>query len=387
MDTAQRNLPFILNWLPLYKCLLMLSVAVLIHSAWIIWKLYIYFHPSLWLYVNIEYLYSSIFLNGMTLLVLAVPMWLCWYLRASEKAQAILPYACVLTYGLSMIYEAYLVGIMSPATSLTFVMSVIIGLLLFSRLLVYSTIAIVLAVFIWLMHATVEGKIPYAPIFINSIDTSNSKAIVFWTSAMLWFGLPILIGGFILLETLLGQWRQREKNIEVLSQVDPLTGLYNRRTLYRFLASLLHRKEPKPRLHSLILLDLDLFKQINDSYGHLMGDRILVEAAQVLKSIVRKQDIVGRFGGEEFIIILTNTSYEQTRQVAERCRNELMSINLYDDYNNKIVVTASFGTTHFDSSVYDIDRVLKKADQALYQAKDLGRNQVVHDWDYAAQQT
>ncbi len=386
MDTNQKTWAFVLNWPPLYKCLLMLSVAVLIHTAWLIWKLYIYFHPSLWVYVSADYLRSSILLNSMILLVLAVPMLLCWYLRASEKAQMILPYACILIYGLSMVHEAYLVGIMSPATSLTFVMSVIIGLLLFKRILIYSTLAIVFTIFIWLMHATIEGKIPYAPIFINTLGTSTGKATVFWTFAMLWFGLPILIGGFILLEMLLSQWRQREKNIEVLSQVDPLTGLYNRRTLYRFLSGLLNKKYPKPFLHSLILLDLDLFKQINDSYGHVMGDRILVEAAQVLKSVVRQQDIVGRFGGEEFIIILTNTSYQQTRQVAERCRNELMSINIYDDHNHKIAVTASFGTTHFDSTSHDIDTVLKKADQALYEAKDLGRNQVVHYWDYAAQQ-
>ncbi|MDR9777675.1 GGDEF domain-containing protein, partial [Rhizobium hidalgonense] len=193
------------------------------------------------------------------------------------------------------------------------------------------------------------------------------------------------IGGFILIEVLLSQWRQREKKIELLSQIDPLTGLYNRRTLYGFLLNLIGKKYSKPALHSLILLDLDFFKKINDSCGHVMGDKVLVEASRVLKSMVREKDIVGRFGGEEFIIILANTSYKQTSLVAERCRKELNNLVLHDDHQNKLVVTASFGVTHFDATTRDIDSILKEADQALYHAKDSGRNQVCHYWDYKEQ--
>lgn len=386
MDTIPKTPLFILNWPALDKCILMLGLGILIQTVWLIWKLFIYLNPTLWVYVDTEYLKNFLLLNSAMPPLLAGVILLCWYLRKSKKAQLILPYVSIFAYGLSMIHESFLVGIMSPASSITLVLSVMIGLLLFERVLVYSTITVIVILFTAIMYATTKGMLPYAPIFIKTIDASSGKATVFWVFSMLCFGLPILIGGFILIEMLLSQWRQREKKIELLSQIDPLTGLYNRRTLYGFLLNLLDKKHNKPALHSLILLDLDFFKKINDSCGHVMGDKVLIEAARVLKATVREKDIVGRFGGEEFIIILVNTSYKQTSQVAERCRKELNNLVMYDDYQNKLLVTASFGVTHFDAKTHDIDTILKEADQALYHAKDLGRNQVVHYWDYAEQQ-
>lgn len=387
MNANQEPPLFILNWPPLHKCLLMLSLAVLIQASWLAWKLYIYFHPQLWTYIDLDYLTHYIFINKIIVVALLLPMLLCWHLRDSAKAQLILPYLCVLSYGLAMVHEAYLVGVMSPATSVTSVMSVIIGLLLFKRRLVYSTLSTIFIIFAILMYFTVHGKLPYAPLFVNITGNSSSKAIVFWAFAMLSFGLPLLIGGFVLLELLLSQWRQREKNIELLSQVDPLTGLYNRRTLYHFLSGLLNKTPNKLTLHSLILLDLDFFKKINDSYGHVIGDKILISTARTLQNAVRQHDIVSRFGGEEFVIVLTNTTYEQTLQVAERCRKELMMITVYTDHRipQQVKVTGSFGITHFESDISNIDNIFKQADQALYHAKDSGRNQIVHYSDYAEQ--
>lgn len=386
MDNKPQSPLFILNWPALDKCILMLSLGILIQTAWLIWKLVIYLNPTLWVYVDTEYLKSFLLLNSAMPPLLASVILLCWYLRKSKHAQLILPYVSIFTYGLTMIHEAFLVGLMSPASSITLVLSVMIGLLLFKRSLVYSTTTVIVFFFSIIMYATTKGILPYAPIFINTIDTSSGTATAFWVISMFCFGLPILIGGFILIEVLLSQWRQREKKIELLSQIDPLTGLYNRRTLYGFLLNLIGKKYSKPALHSLILLDLDFFKKINDSCGHVMGDKVLVEASRVLKSMVREKDIVGRFGGEEFIIILANTSYKQTSLVAERCRKELNNLVLHDDHQNKLVVTASFGVTHFDATTRDIDTILKEADQALYHAKDLGRNQVVHYWDYREQE-
>ncbi|XID75090.1 GGDEF domain-containing protein [Alkanindiges sp. WGS2144] len=378
MDKHPSKTTFILNWSPLNKSLLMLSMGILIHATWLVWKLYVYWHPGLWPFVNTSTLKYYILINMAALPILVLVMLLCWWMRSFNNAQVILPYLCVLTYGLSMVHEAYIVGIMSPATSLTLVVSVIIGLLLFRRLLVYSTLTIILLIFSWIMYKTIQGNLPYAPIFIDIISSDSSRATVFWAFTMLWLVLPILIGGVFLLEVLLSQWRQREKNIRELSRIDPLTGLYNRRTLYDFLTLLQRRQTSTPQLHSLILLDLDFFKKINDTHGHIVGDKILVEAAKVLKATIRKQDIVGRFGGEEFIIVLTNINPQQTRQIAERCRNGLMTINIYNDQHEHIEVTASFGITYFDNQLTSIDEALKQADQALYQAKASGRNQVVH---------
>jgi diguanylate cyclase (GGDEF)-like protein len=195
----------------------------------------------------------------------------------------------------------------------------------------------------------------------------------------------VFIGGLILLELLLSQWRQREKSVEILSQIDPLTTLYNRRTIYNFLEILLSKQYTDHRFHALILLDLDYFKQINDKYGHTVGDKALIETANVLKRTIRNEDIVGRFGGEEFIIVVANTSHQQTQQIAERCRNELARLKVYSDHDEEVMVTASFGITHFDRHITSLDTVLKQADEALYHAKNLGRNQVVQYQDYLKQ--
>lgn len=385
MNTTDKNSAFILNWSPIKKCLLMLSMALLIHSDWLAWKLYLYFTPELWRFVNTQLLLEQLLVNLLILPALALFMLLCWLLQGYQKAELILPYVSVMVFSLSMSRDAYLSGVMCPATGMTFMLSMVVGLFLFRRAIIYSAALVTLGIFTWIMVLTFRFELPYAPLFIPPTPVNPTEAAIFWTTSMLWFILPVLIGGLILLELLLSQWRRREQNVELLSQVDPLTTLYNRRSIYDFLEALLNKPHTDHRLHALILLDLDYFKKINDCYGHNVGDKALVETANVLKRTTRGEDIVGRFGGEEFIIIVSNTSYQQTQQIAERCRNELARLKVHADQGEEVAVTASFGLTHFDSNTTNLDSVLKQADEALYHAKKLGRNQVVHYQDYLKQ--
>lgn len=362
----------------------MLALGILIHFDWLLWKLYIYFKPELWQLLNISLLIKHLYVGLITFPLLLLLMLLCWVYRDSRKAEQILPYICVLAFGLSMLRDAYLSGIMSPATSLTFMLSLIVGLFLFDRAVIYSAGLLVLALMGWLMFQTLNAKLPYAPLFITHHSVDPAQASMLWTATMLWFMAPILIGGMILLEVLLSQWRDREKRVETLSQTDPLTSLYNRRTIYHFLAQLLDERQTQERLHSLILLDLDFFKQINDQHGHSVGDRALVATAAALKNTIRQHDMVGRFGGEEFIIVIADTSREKTLQIAERCRNELTQLKVYNDHQELVPISASFGITHF-SPHCTLDHILKHADDALYRAKNMGRNQVVHYDEYMNQ--
>lgn len=359
----------------------MLALGILIHLDWLLWKLYIYFKPELWQLLNISLLIKHLYVGLITFPALLLLMLLCWLGRNSRKAEQILPYICVLAFGLSMVRDAYLSGLMSPATSLTFMLSLIVGLFLFERTVIYSACLLVLGLMGWLMFQTLNGTLPYAPLFITHHSVDPAQASRLWTASMLWFMAPILIGGMILLEVLLSQWREREKKVETLSQTDPLTGLYNRRTIYSFINELLSEHQTNARLHSMILLDLDLFKQINDQHGHSVGDRALIATAAALKKTIRQHDMVGRFGGEEFIIVIADTSREKTLQIAERCRHELTKLEVYDDNQQAVPISASFGITHFGQDC-SIDPVLKRADDALYQAKNRGRNQVVHYDDY-----
>lgn len=165
------------------------------------------------------------------------------------------------------------------------------------------------------------------------------------------------------------------KKLEELSRKDPLTGLSNRRDILEkidYQVKLFKRtKEP----FALILGDLDNFKQINDIYGHNCGDMVLREVALKMVKLLRGQDTVARWGGEEFLILLPRTNREGARLIAERLRKALSETEFECD-GNKIRVSISFGVTVYDYSEDDINIYLKKADEALYLCKASGKNQV-----------
>ena len=164
-----------------------------------------------------------------------------------------------------------------------------------------------------------------------------------------------------------------EKNIELqrLSNTDQLTGLYNRLKLDTCFSSELSRAGRTEIPFSVAIIDIDNFKLVNDQYGHLVGDTILIEFANLLKNRVRVTDIVGRWGGEEFLIILSATDLSGACQFAEQTRRSVENNNFTDVGR----VTASFGVSAYQNGD-TIKSLVHRADQALYQAKNNGRNQV-----------
>ncbi|GAB6046053.1 hypothetical protein JCM11957_16520 [Caminibacter profundus] len=137
--------------------------------------------------------------------------------------------------------------------------------------------------------------------------------------------------------------------------------------------NLLNRKGVKNKLKeikkgSILFFDVDFFKKVNDNYGHEFGDFVLSEIGKTLKNIFRKSDIVGRWGGEEFIVVLPETSFEDAKKVAKKLRK---TIENYDFKGKKF--TISVGVSEYNGN---LEESLKKADIALYQAKKSGRNQV-----------
>lgn len=155
---------------------------------------------------------------------------------------------------------------------------------------------------------------------------------------------------------------------------DPLTGLLNRRGLSSALPMLLATAERNTSNLSIISIDIDFFKQINDSYGHKVGDGVLVAIAQTLAEESRLTDLVARVGGEEFVIVLPGLSLDATRLVAERIRQKIASkpIELAEC---AIQVTISLGIASSIGRI-DIETLLKQADEMLYQAKNDGRNRI-----------
>lgn len=168
-----------------------------------------------------------------------------------------------------------------------------------------------------------------------------------------------------------GKLEQDYHRIEVISQTDKLTQLHNRTHTDQYLLAALDQAQTHQRPLSLVLFDVDHFKSINDQHGHLVGDAVLQAIAQLLKAHVRDTDFAGRWGGEEFIEVLPETSLTVAVERAEQLR-----LTLQEDAQIQPPVTASFGVAQA-SAQDSVDALIKKADDALYQAKAQGRNQVV----------
>lgn len=166
---------------------------------------------------------------------------------------------------------------------------------------------------------------------------------------------------------------QANAQAEHLARVDELTQLFNRRAFYEHCELQLTQSMRTGNPLSLVLLDLDHFKRINDSYGHSVGDAALVHIAGLLSGTIRSSDICGRVGGEEFAVLLPGTSVAQAEKVAQNLREKLASTP-FEFPDGAQPVTASFGVTAVTGDILDM---VRDADSALYSAKSAGRNRVV----------
>ncbi len=165
-------------------------------------------------------------------------------------------------------------------------------------------------------------------------------------------------------------------SLNTLATIDGLTGVFNRRHLFILAEQEFHRVRRYGSSFSVFILDVDHFKQINDNYGHNIGDETLKSLAITTQELLRKVDLFGRFGGEEFVVFLPETDIDQALQVAERIRQKIANLNL--EFDSKILpITVSIGLATYVSTDPTIDEMLKRADLALYEAKRGGRNQVV----------
>lgn len=170
--------------------------------------------------------------------------------------------------------------------------------------------------------------------------------------------------------------KRAEKIWKELAATDPLTGLLNRRELFRRAETELERARRYEHSLSTILLDVDHFKNINDTYGHAAGDSVLVSLAQLLTREIRAVDLAARYGGEEFMLLLPETSLERAYGIAERIRSTVADTPVMVD-GQTIRFTISLGVTSSENVGNDFESLLKESDRLLYQAKQSGRNRVV----------
>jgi len=175
--------------------------------------------------------------------------------------------------------------------------------------------------------------------------------------------------------TRLQQAMADKEKLERLANFDSLTGLYNRRAILGKLHELINRANRYKEDFSLSMLDIDHFKRVNDHYGHLTGDEVLEKIATLIHRNIRDTDIVGRYGGEEFIIILPKTNLSSAWVAAERLRSIIEKAEMKDSAGNVFAITVSQGLSGWERGE-DIHSLISRADEALYKAKEKGRNRV-----------
>ena len=166
--------------------------------------------------------------------------------------------------------------------------------------------------------------------------------------------------------------------LDDLANYDALTKIYNRRKLIEEAERELHKAQRYNRYISFLMFDIDHFKIINDNYGHLAGDEVLRQLGRTCSTRIRCTDILGRYGGEEFLIVLSETNKENALQVAENIRKAVADMKIvYEGETIQITVSIGIESALINNEDYIIDKLISNADRALYQAKKNGRNQTV----------
>ena len=172
-------------------------------------------------------------------------------------------------------------------------------------------------------------------------------------------------------EKVLRRFKEDLYTLHDLATKDEKTQVYNNRFFKNVFELEFERAKRKKQKLSLAIIDIDFFKKINDTYGHLMGDKILLELAQTVQETIRKYDCLARFGGEEFIVLLPGTSKNTAKIVSERIRKNILKNSVLKKYK----LTVSIGLTEYKNSD-TIKKMIKRSDKALYLAKGKGRDRV-----------
>ena len=366
MYNTNHRLLFVLNLPKIQRCMIILLFYSCVEVFFLFWKFFI-LKPTMADGVQLDAIFHHV---PVALALISTPVVLAWLTFLGRHRRIVIwamPLISTLYIGLSLCYHNYMIGAVTPATGIILVGAGMIGLMGIGRIETYATILIATVVIFCTSYLGFLGTIPYAPLFYFDQVPIPHQPLRWLANSM---GLYSLLAFSLLLmfDLILTQWRLQSEAVLRLSRTDSLTGLYNRHSLNEYLVERAQIGEQT----GFILLDVDHFKKINDQHGHLVGDHILQQVAQTLQQHVRPQDWVGRYGGEEFIVILPRASLAETVHIAESCRLAMHQIVI--DSHQQVSISAGVTAT---TRGFDITQVLNQADQNLYHAKHQGRDRVV----------
>ncbi len=366
-----------LEWSSAAKGTMLLVVTLIMHGEYALWLHYILSRPDREQLVNVDFLIQETgTFNGLFL----ISLFLCILIPLIHKRlgdSRLYEHVAANYFGLSHIYYAWLIGSLSLPAGVVLAGAPVLGFIFFNQAAVIGAFCSSSLTLATISLLSASGSLSYAPA-VPVLNESAGAISWFWTSSYLMFSVPHIAVLFGLAYLVLRRWREREEEVRVMSRIDPLTGLFNRRSILTHLRREQDRSMQQGLPLAVVMLDLDHFKQINDTWGHESGDYVLIAAADALQKAVRQNDRVGRYGGEEFLLVLPGSDTEGARRLAERCRQQIEALEVMLNDGRRIRVSASMGLyCNEKNRQIDVDSLLRIADKALYAAKESGRNRVV----------
>lgn len=370
----RKRLAAALEWSVVDKGLVIMLMVIPLYLQYLAWSVYVLNRPDRDHLVQIEAVKTFMTIE-VWLIVIGAVIALCGLaIRKRKPDLRLFQHITIQFFGISLVLMGYTIGTMSFPSGIVLLGAPIFGFILLNRREVWLATLTSLTLLIGLSYASTYGWLPYAPVRLQATDFASN---LFWMNSELFFAAPFLILISFMADQMLHWWRERENQIRKLSRTDVLTGLNNRRNILDLLDQEVSRAQRDNKPLSVVILDLDHFKRINDTWGHPTGDRVLHCVAQTLLGQVREGDHVGRYGGEEFMIVLPGTDVADAGRVTERCRAALETAEIANEGGERVHISASFGLTfHRDLAQTQAQQLIRQADEALYQAKESGRNRV-----------
>ena len=293
-----------------------------------------------------------------------------WYRRKGNKFSWLL-FFTIAAHILTGTAVCYAIGPYTAASGLITVAALLLGMVLLERRSLWIAVVGWFLSMFAIHFASKAGAFPFLSLFEASLgqpDLANVAAERAVAAALIYIPLAVVM------DHLISIWRQDERSLYEAAQFDSLTGAYTRGFAMAVMQRALLKARADAKPLGILMLDLDHFKRINDAHGHARGDLVLKQTTSAVQSTLRTGDIVGRFGGEEFVILLPGADLRQAMGAAERCRAAVAKMEIPDA--PYLSVTASVGVAAFPEHGEDLDGLLKASDRAMYTAKGNGRNRI-----------
>ena len=361
----------ILDWDLVKKSQVILLYASFAAAAIYFIQIKYMYHPlaNTELLVKFQWLYPSVFILNILLILFGFLI--------KNKPNVHIYYVLFLSvyYPFSLLGLPIGIGLLNMLNGVIFMGITFTALLLFPRFSVYFGLVAYVIAFYLLCALTVLGYLDYAmaykPYTLLHKDVQSAQIIysMFYTTLYAAFTITLF-------DISIERWRRYNSKIQKLSCTDELTGLLNRRGVKQVVDFQMQQAQILHRETSLIMVDIDNFKKINDQYGHYQGDLVLRHVADILKQNLRANDVIARYGGEEFVVLLPFTSIENAVALAEGCRKALQQSSIAVNETERLYVQACFGVSSTARMDFDYMKLFGQADKALYQAKHNGKNQV-----------